>query len=274
MITSISPVIPSGIQFQRLSLRAEAVISLDQQLVELIGYGSAKCRQADALRRSVEFSSMIEGDCPHSTEKAAQCRIDGLKQAYEMAADSESIMLKPFDGNSILAAHHYWLSASLVACGERDEAQNPLAGNPGEFRARMITIGQHVAPESRHVPVMISSLQDSIKWVKSPGELLVALIAHHHRFLWIHPFEDGNGRISRLMMDIGFLGLGMSGLWSLSEFLFAHKDRYYRLLHQADQPRRGDLDGRGNLSLSGLVALIDFILDCMSDAISQAARGR
>ena len=30
---------------------------------------------------------------------------------------------------------------------------------------------------------------------------LIAVMAAHHRFAWIHPFIDGNGRVGRLLTD-------------------------------------------------------------------------
>ena len=45
-------------------------------------------------------------------------------------------------------------------------------------------------------------------------------------------------------------------------------DRYYACLAAADEPRRGDLDGRGNLSEAALVAWIDYVLDVCLDQVS------
>ena len=44
-------------------------------------------------------------------------------------------------------------------------------------------------------------------------------------------------------------------------------DRYFALLAAADEPRRGDLDGRGNLSEAALVDWIDYVLDICLDQV-------
>jgi len=82
---------------------------------------------------------------------------------------------------------------------------------------------------------------------------IIGVAASHHRLLWIHPFIDGNGRVTRLLshallreLDVG------SELWSVSRGLARRVAEYKSSLQAADEPRRGDLDGRGNLTLAVL----------------------
>ena len=95
-----------------------------------------------------------------------------------------------------------------------------------------------------------------------------AVGAVHHRFLWIHPFLDGNGRVARLMSHALFkrLGIGTS-LWSVARGLARDEILYKKLLAQADGPREGERDGRGNLTQRGLVAFCKFFLDRAVDQI-------
>jgi Fic family protein len=90
----------------------------------------------------------------------------------------------------------------------------------------------------------------------------------HHRFLWIHPFLDGNGRVARLMSHalLKRLGIGTS-LWSVARGLARDDAQYKALLMAADGPREGDRDGRGNLTQRGLVAFCQFFLDRAIDQI-------
>jgi Fic family protein len=81
----------------------------------------------------------------------------------------------------------------------------------------------------------------------------MAIAAAHHRFNFIHPFPDGNGRVSRLMSHAMALqaGIGAHGLWSISRGLargLESRAEYKSMMDHADSPRQGDLDGRGNLS--------------------------
>ena len=96
----------------------------------------------------------------------------------------------------------------------------------------------------------------------------VAIAAAHHRFLWIHPFIDGNGRVARLMSHAMLLDLGVgSALWSVSRGLARSSTEYKRLLMAADEPRRGDLDGRGALSQAGLIDFCRFFLETCLDQV-------
>ena len=94
------------------------------------------------------------------------------------------------------------------------------------------------------------------------GSRLLAVPAAHHRFNYIHPFPDDNGRVSRLMSHamVHGAGIGAHGLWSVSRGLARGPESrgdYHRMMSHADSPRQGDLDGRGNLSTR---ALNDFSL--------------
>lgn len=101
---------------------------------------------------------------------------------------------------------------------------------------------------------------------------ILAIASAHHRFNYVHPFPDGNGRVSRLMSHAMALraGVGGLGLWSISRGLARGlKDRgeYKRLMDHADSSRQGDLDGRGNLSQK---ALKDFCEWFLTVALDQA----
>jgi Fic family protein len=92
--------------------------------------------------------------------------------------------------------------------------------------------------------------------------------ATHHRFLWIHPFLDGNGRVARLMSHalLKRLGIGTS-LWSVARGLAREERTYKNLLIQADGPREGGRDGRGNLTQRGLIEFSRFFLERAIDQV-------
>jgi Fic family protein len=55
------------------------------------------------------------------------------------------------------------------------------------------------------------------------------------------------------------------GLWSPLRGFARSEDRYKALLASADEHRRGDLDGRGNLTEAGLIEWIQYALDVFID---------
>jgi Fic family protein len=62
------------------------------------------------------------------------------------------------------------------------------------------------------------------------------------------------------------MGIG-SSLWSVARGLARTANRYKGLLMAADQPRRGDLDGRGSLSQSALIEFCQFFLATCVDQV-------
>jgi Fic family protein len=62
------------------------------------------------------------------------------------------------------------------------------------------------------------------------------------------------------------LGVG-SALWSISRGLARRSTEYKRLLMAADEPRKGDLDGRGALSQGALIDFCAFFLECCLDQV-------
>jgi Fic family protein len=98
---------------------------------------------------------------------------------------------------------------------------------------------------------------------------VIAAAASHHRLAWIHPFLDGNGRVTRLMTHAYLKKANIDGygLWTVSRGFARNREEYLASLAGADQPRRGDLDGRGNLTQAGLLGFCKFFLKTAIDQI-------
>lgn len=62
------------------------------------------------------------------------------------------------------------------------------------------------------------------------------------------------------------IGIG-NNLWSVSRGLARRVSEYRLQLAQADQQRRNDYDGRGNLTTAGLVSFCEFFLETCLDQI-------
>jgi Fic family protein len=139
---------------------------------------------------------------------------------------------------------------------------------PGELRARDVRVGQHVAPAHGSLVGFLERWAAFYGSVRRGEASLVALAAAHQRLSWIHPFVDGNGRVMRLHTHAVLSALGYTnGLWSPLRGFARSTERYYALLADADSPRRGDLDGRGNLSQQALAAWIGYVLDVCLDQV-------
>lgn len=142
--------------------------------------------------------------------------------------------------------------------------------SPGQFRQTNVQIGRHIPPYPETVPRFLTRFEKSYDPSRlSKLDQIIAVAASHHRFLWIHPFLDGNGRVVRLMSHAYLQQIGVgSDLWSVSRGLARQIHDYRRLLSIADGQRHNDYDGRGNLTMKGLVSFSEFFLETCLDQIN------
>ena len=142
---------------------------------------------------------------------------------------------------------------------------------PGELRKEHVIVGDHLPPKWESVPDFLKRFEDVYTSDSVFGhKKLITAAASHHRLTWIHPFLDGNGRVSRLF-TYAFMrkaGIDSYGLWTLSRGLARKEDEYKRMLAHADRSRQGDLDGRGNLSEKALTEFCTFFFKTADDQVS------
>lgn len=143
---------------------------------------------------------------------------------------------------------------------------------PGNLREEDVMIGEHIAVPYQELENIMKQFNEAYNGSIRHGLKIMKILyilSSHHRFVWIHPFLDGNGRTSRLLMDslITFIGIEGYGLWNISRGLARNNSKYKSLLAAADEIRTSDYDGRGNLTNKGLYQLVDFMLDVAIDQI-------
>jgi len=139
---------------------------------------------------------------------------------------------------------------------------------PGELRRRDVKVARHIAISPGAIPRFLAHFERVYGGVGKTDAILAAAAAHH-RLLWIHPFLDGNGRVTRLMSHCMLLdALDTGGIWSVARGLARNVDKYKGHLAECDLSRRNDLDGRGNLSEEALASFIRFFLKTSLDQIN------
>lgn len=152
---------------------------------------------------------------------------------------------------------------------------------PGELRSRAEhdnAVGRHMPPSSARVADFMTYFEKRYRFEGlGKAARIIAIGAAHHRFNYIHPLPDGNGRVSRLMSHAmaHAAGIGAHGLWSISRGLARGLSRgpdghneYKTMMDAADARRQGDLDGRGNLSLQALNEFVLWFLRVSLDQVN------
>jgi len=139
---------------------------------------------------------------------------------------------------------------------------------PGVLRAREVRVGNHIAVSPGALPRFLDRFEQVYSRLRK-AETIFSAAAAHHRLLWIHPFLDGNGRVARLMSHAMLRdALDTGGIWSIARGLARQESRYKDHLADCDQPRRGDLDGRGSRSEAALADFTRFFLQACIDQVT------
>lgn len=144
----------------------------------------------------------------------------------------------------------------------------------GTFRNSEVKISKskHVPPEPFLVPEQVTSLCDYVNdnWEDSSPIHLAAYVLW--RLNWIHPFADGNGRTSRILMYIVLnlkLDALLAGTPTIPDQIADDKTLYYNALEAADESLRG-----GELDLSEMEELLEGMLaKQLVNAVEQATQG-
>ncbi len=92
----------------------------------------------------------------------------------------------------------------------------------------MITGAVKNPPDFSEVPILMGGMLDKVKKMKNHDVIIAAYL--HHRFVEIHPFSDGNGRVARLLTNLYLMKKGYPPIVLNKE----DRMRYYDFLRKAD----------------------------------------
>ena len=111
---------------------------------------------------------------------------------------------------------------------------------PGQYRRHNVAIShsQHTPPDHTQVQGYMDELVDFINAENDPQYDLLKTAIVHHRFAWIHPFGNGNGRTVRaltyaMLIRQGF-NLEKGRLINPTAVFCADRNKYYTMLEKAD----------------------------------------
>ncbi len=155
-------------------------------------------RQIDAS--SVHSSCVIEGNrltLDQATDVINGQRVVGsqkdileIKNAHELYAMIQDI--DPRHGNDLLRAHGVLMKGLGVSAGQYRQTGVVV-------RSQQVVV--HTAPPYRKVPELMDQLFEFINHAEGIHSLIASSI-FHYEFEFIHPFEDGNGRLGRFWQTL------------------------------------------------------------------------
>ena len=206
-------------------------------------------------------------------EAAAHVRVQS--EIDRMAAQGR--LPEPASSNFLRWLHREFYRDAAESMLRVSGAGRDFSMTPGNWRSSPehdVAVGRHIPPSSDRIEEFMSYFADRYRFgPMGKAGRIISMAAAHHRFNYIHPFPDGNGRVSRLMSHAMAwkAEIAAHGLWSISRGLargLESRSEYTEMMDRADVPRKGDFDGRGNLSQRALVDFVAWFLRVAIDQVS------
>ena len=183
-------------------------------------------------------SARIEGnhttlaDYAESKVEGTQTSTDQLKEINNIEAAIEFIDECLNNGDDIT---EYFIRElhSLAVAGLQQEGDR----TPGAYRRHNVGIAQsdHLPPDHICVSDYMAELTGFINRADKPKYDLMKIAQVHHRFGWIHPFGNGNGRTVRLLtyallIKYGFNVQAGERVLNPTAVFCNDRERYYAML--------------------------------------------
>jgi Fic family protein len=265
----LAPLLEQAHDLQRDALRLSAASAPHELRVLLRAMNSYYSNRIEGQHTlPIDIERALHDDYSHDADKARRQRLALAHMDTEAAIEQR--WREWSDGHVWSARMVCEIHQDLFARLPESDRQLNEGGAlvPGQLRDRDVSVGVHAAPAHSAIPAMLDRWASFYGGVRRGEMQIVAAAASHHRLAWIHPFRDGNGRVARLHTHLALGALGLTnGLWSPLRGFARAQGAYYAHLAGADQPRAGDLDGRGNLSEGALIQWIDYVLALCIDQV-------
>lgn len=242
--------------------------------MSMLGFNEKNQSLLSALTEELVGSSEIEGVLlnPNSVRSSIARRLgledDGLLVEDHYVEGLVDVMLDAIHNcrESLTDERLFGWHAALFPSGRSGMHKITVADwRKGEEPMQVVSgaLGHekihYEAPASADVP---HEMKRFIEWYEHArlSPFVLAAVAHLW-FVTIHPFDDGNGRISRTLADMSLARLDVDSAryYSLSAEINRHKTAYYEILERTQ---------KGNLDITGWLL---WFFGCLESAINRAS---
>ena len=216
------------------------ILTLTSQIQEVVGElkphslvkPSVKLRKENKIK-TIHHSLAIEGNSLTEEQVTALVenkRVIGPKVQVNEVMNAISLYenLASFDAakeKDLMRAHAQLLKGLVKNAGKY------RSGAVGIFKGTKVS---HVAPPAKQVPSLMKDLFIFLNKNKETPWLIKACV-FHYELEFIHPFEDGNGRMGRLWQQLLLMKQSPVFEFNSVETLIHKKQRqYYKVLEQCD----------------------------------------
>ncbi len=229
-----------------LSAMTEELITSSE--IEGVTLNPNSVRSSIARRLGIEDDGMLTED--HYVEGLVDVMLDAVKNCRKPLTDE-----RLFDWHAALFPTGR-SGMFKITVGDWRKGDEPMQVISGAFGHEKV---HYEAPPSSAVPMEMKALTD---WCNTEdlSSFIMAAVAHLW-FVTIHPFDDGNGRISRTLSDM-FLARAddnYSRYYSMSAEINRNKKSYYEIL---ERTQKGGMD---------ITEWLLWFFKCLEGAITRAS---
>jgi Fic family protein len=221
--------------------------TLNSEIVKLLQEIEASKEVVDSISIPPEVENNIRRK---STLRSSlfSARIEGNELTLDELMRTPSNNQKKIEINNVLKAKNWLLKRSLRDLKLTDIltlheiAMKGLNPDAGKFRSHheaifnSAGIAVYMPPPPKQMMVYLERM---VKYANSDREKIgpIKAVLVHYVFEKIHPFEDGSGRVGRLVMQKALIqaGYGMKGLLAFEEYIDTHRDGYYSALEEPEK---------------------------------------
>ena len=181
------------------------ILALAERIGEAIGRAEEAAVSTDLRLRRINRIRTIHGSLAIEGNTLSEEQVSTILDGKPVVAQLREIQEAR---NAIKAYVQYpqWEPASETDLLSAHEAlMTALVDAPGHYRRGGVAVTgagevHHIGPPADRVPRLMSDL---LAWLRSTSEHpLIASSVFHYEFEFIHPFEDGNGRMGRLWQTL------------------------------------------------------------------------
>jgi Fic family protein len=254
------------------------------QALAALGFDERLQAQADALILEAMNTALIEGDrLDLASVRSSVARRLGLEThgvgkenrhaegLVDVLQDAVTELERPLDKSRVDGWHAalfptgYSGLTKIKVADFRDDASGPMQV-VSQKKGREVV--HYEAPPAAHLAKEMNTFLD---WFNSPPEGLDPLLRvgiAHFRFVSIHPYEDGNGRLARAIGDraLSQCENDEQRFFSLSNQIQTNKNAYYDVLEKT-QKSVGDLTDWLSWFLNTMEAALDAAMQQTSNAV-------
>jgi Fic family protein len=202
-------------------------------------------RSSIARRLGIEIAGAVPAE--RNVEGVVEMLLDATQRYDEPLSDE-----RLFGWHSALFPTGRSGIYKIKTAAWRDDAMQVTSGPMGKERVHF------EAPSADKVPKEMSTFLDWFNASQDIDPVLKAGFAHLW-FVTIHPFDDGNGRITRAITDMQLARADQSKqrFYSMSAQIQADRNKYYDIL---ESTQKGD---------SNITPWLEWFLDCLLHSMEQ-----